>query len=142
MFNVVVKYLGIFKGMPLAPNVFDAFLNMVTCISNPRLLDCMDDISTEVLSWPGTEKDLHKYGGIQFNCKGKEIGHIHGNGILDIRFSVKLKEQLLAEGRVKPHHVFKHSGWISYYLDGMEDFHYAIKLLEMSYLKIIGSAAK
>ena len=60
----------------------------------------IDAVRNEVLSWDGTSESRHKYGGTQFDCCGKEIGHIHGNGILDILFSKKIKEQLLAEGKI------------------------------------------
>jgi len=142
MFGLIVKYFGFLKAVPLLPHVFDGLLYLHTYFTNTRLLDCIDLITNEVLSWDDTENALHKYGGLQFNSRGKEIGHIHGNGILDIRFSRKIKEQLIVEGRVVPHHVFKDSGWVSFYMQGMGDFDYAIKLLRMSYLKIADHASK
>ncbi len=104
-------------------------------IIGSEMLDCLDDIETEVLLWKGTYTSLHKYGGIQFNCNGKELGHIHSNGILDIRFSKKTKTQLMIEGKIAHHHIFKDTGWISFYIKGKEDNEYAIKLLKMAYSK-------
>jgi predicted DNA-binding protein (MmcQ/YjbR family) len=136
MFNFVVKYLGALKIVPLFPNIFDGLLTFYTYLTNPRLLDGMDDITSGVLSWPGTTKSLHKYGGLQFNCAGREMGHLHGNGILDVRLSRKLKAQLMQEGRVKDHHVFKATGWISFYMDGWDDAEYAIHILRLSWQQI------
>jgi hypothetical protein len=136
MFDFVVRYLGFLKGVPLLPNLFEAFLILWSFIFHRGILDCMDSISSEVLTWADTSQCLHKYGGMQFNSRGKEIGHIHGNGILDVRFSTKIKEQLLAEGKIKDHHVFTKSGWVSFYVSRKEDETYAIQLLRLSYLKI------
>jgi len=119
---------------------FDSMLKLWMLFTAPDLLDCIDDIETEVLSWPGTTKGLHQYGGLQFNCNGLEIGHIHGNGILDLRFSRKVKQQLLVEGRIDHHHVFINSGWISFYIRKRDDNIYAQQLLRMSYLRIYKSS--
>ncbi len=138
MFSFIVKYFGFLKSVPLLAYLFDSQLKLWMLVCNPELFDCLDDIEAEVLSWKSTTQSLHKYGGLQFNCDGMEIGHIHSNGILDIRFSKKIKEQLMADGRVNRHHVFTRSGWISFYIRKKEDTAYAIKLLKMAYLKIYG----
>lgn len=53
---------------------------------------------------------MHKYRGIQFNYRNKEIGHMHGNGMVDILLDRKTKKQLISKNMVKEHHVFKESG--------------------------------
>jgi hypothetical protein len=136
MFKFIVKYLGFLKSAPLLAYLFDSQFKLWLLFTNIELLDCLDDIEAEVLSWKGTSVSLHKYGGIQFNCKGKEIGHIHSNGILDIRFSRKIKQQLMKAGRISDHHVFTNSGWISFYVLKKADVAYANQLLKMAYLKI------
>jgi len=142
MFDFVVRHLGFLKSVPLLPQVFEAFLIMWSFIFKPEVLDCIDTIHDEVLSWDGIKECRHKYGGMQFDCYGKEIGHIHGNGILDILFSKKIKEQLLAEGKIKDHHIFANTGWISFYITKKEDAAYAIKLLGLSWSKINKSTIK
>jgi hypothetical protein len=137
MFQFVVKYLGFLKSAPLFPQVFESFLILWTLISRPVILDYVDDIRSKVLTWPNTSVSLHKYGGIQFNHGNKEIGHIHGNGILDIILSRKLKAQLIKEGLAKPHHVFPKSGWISFHLYNEKDKIMALELLHRSYSKIL-----
>lgn len=136
LFSFVVKHLGFLKAVPLLPHIFDAYLKLWTLATNPELSDCIDDIEAEVLSWDGTVKSLHKYGGIQFNCNGIEMGHIHGNGILDIRFNKKTKQQLMDEGKINHHHIFIKSGWISFYVRKKEDNEYAKQLLKMAYSEI------
>ncbi|MEP6613941.1 MAG: luciferase family protein, partial [Mucilaginibacter sp.] len=100
----------------------------------------IDDIEAEVLSWPGVYKSMHKYGGLQFNFNGRELGHIHSNGLLDIRFNRKVKQLLLAEGRAAEHHAFKKSGWISFYIRNPRDAVYAQELLKRALFTISGSS--
>lgn len=142
MFNFTVKYLGFLKAVPPLPFVFDGLLLMWSFLARPGLIDTLDEIESRVLHWDGASKTVHPYGGIQFNCNGKEVGHIHGNGLLDIRFSRKIKELLLADGKIQHHHVFKNSGWVSFYITGKADADYAIKLLHNSYVKIRDGATK
>jgi CRISPR/Cas system endoribonuclease Cas6 (RAMP superfamily) len=136
MFKFVVKYLGFLKQVPLLPHLFDSHLKLWLLLTNHEIMDCLDDLETEVLTWDGTSVSLHKFGGIQFNCKGKEIGHVHSNGLLDILFNRSTKQTLLRGGRISNHHVFKNTGWISFYIRKKADNEYAKKLLRMAYLKI------
>lgn len=135
VFDFTVKYLGFLKHVPLLPHVFEALLKVETFVSNREVLDHMDDIEKTVLSWRQTSIHPHKFGGVQFNVRNKELGHIHGNGLLDIPFSKSVKEQLIAEsnGRVKEHHIYKKSGWISFYVRNTADKDLAIQLLMRSY---------
>ncbi len=133
MFNFFVKYFGILKHVPLLAHVFDALIKIGVLFSNRNILDYVDDVENEVLLWQNTSVQAHKFGGIQFNLSGKELGHIHGNGLLDILFSRKIKSQLLKEGKVKEHHTFKNSGWITFQIQTADDGKSAIKLLKYSY---------
>jgi hypothetical protein len=135
LFRFIVKHFGFLKFVPLAALVFDAWLKLWSLITNPGILDSLDDIEAEISTWAGVTIGLHKYGGIQFNYHGKELGHIHGNGILDIRFSRAIKNRLMEEKRISNHHVFPNSGWITFYIRKREDSDYAISLLKVAYKK-------
>jgi hypothetical protein len=112
-------------------------LNSVwTVLIGSELPDLIDNIKADIERWDSITIGLHKYGGLQFNYKGKEIGHVHSNGLLDIRFSRAVKAQLLAENRITDHHVFSNSGWISFYIRNADDGEYAKSLLRMAYLKM------
>jgi hypothetical protein len=63
----------------------------------------------------------------------REIGHIHGDHMVDIPFPVKVRQQLVAEGRAELHHILPESGWISFYIRQPEDVDRAITLFKMSY---------
>ncbi len=134
MFDITVKYLGFLKHIPVLPQLFDGIIKLQTFLSNKQVLDYVDEIESEILSWENTSASIHKFGGLQFDVKNKEIGHIHGNGLLDILFSREIKMDLLKNGSVKEHHTFKDSGWISFLIRKEEDKKYAIELLRRSYL--------
>nr|WP_242689100.1 luciferase family protein [Pedobacter sp. SYSU D00535] len=109
----------------------------------PQLLSMLDEIELEVTSWEGISARTHKYGGLQFDYLDKEIGHLHSNGLLDILFSFKIKEQLREEGRIQDHHVFVNTGWITFGIRSKQDIPYALCLLKRSYLqKINGRPAQ
>lgn len=133
MFNFVVKYLGFLKHIPGTGLVFDAWLKIWALLTNPKLLDYMDDIEREVSGWEKVNLGLHKYGGVQFNYNNRELGHIHGNGLLDMLLNLTLKQQLKQDGKILDHHVFKDNGWISFYIKTKADKDYALRLLKLSY---------
>ncbi|WP_285008193.1 luciferase domain-containing protein [Pedobacter faecalis] len=133
MFQFVVRHFGFLKNVPLLPHVFESLLKLHTFILRSHLLDAFDHIEAEVMRWDGTTICMHKYGGMQFNVAKKEIGHLHGNGILDVLYSRKVKTLLVEEGKVTDHHTFKKSGWVSFQIVSPEDTAYAIKLLKLSY---------
>ena|ERR1700761_3440177 len=136
MFVFIIRYLGFLKFVPLLPHFVDAWMRLWAFVSTPAVPKCVDEIEAEVLSWAGTYKSLHKYGGLQLNCKGRELGHIHSNGLMDMLLSRKIKDELLKGGRITDHHSFKNSGWISFYIRGRRDAEYARDLLKMAWLKI------
>jgi hypothetical protein len=140
IFGFIVRYFGFLKRIPLMPHIFDALLRLWCLITHTEILDCMDDIEAEVLSWPGTTACMHRFGGVQYNVNGREIGHIHSNGLLDILFSRKIKNELLGEGRLQDHHIFTKSGWISFYVCNHQDTAYAVSLLKRSYKRFLATA--
>lgn len=133
MFNFMVKYLGFLKHVPLLAQAFDGQLLFWTLVSGSEIPGCIDEIESAVSGWRGAFVTRHKYGGVQFNFNDSELGHIHSNGILDIRFSKNLKQLLLNQGRISHHHVFANSGWISFYIRSKEDVEYAKWLLRIAY---------
>lgn len=136
LFSFVLRYLGFLKAVPLLPLVFDSMLKLQTLWTNAVLLDWMDELEEEILTWQGTSTGLHQYGGVQFNAYGKEIGHLHSNGLLDVLYSKRIKAALMKQGRIEPHHIFTDSGWISFYIKKQEDKNYAKELLEMAYWRL------
>jgi hypothetical protein len=81
----------------------------------------------------GVTLRTHRFGGIEFHHETRgELGHVHGHGLLDVRLTRKLAGELIEKGRVRGHHVFPASRWISFQLEKKEDVSYAIQLLELA----------
>jgi hypothetical protein len=133
MFSFVVKRLGFLKFIPLIAIFYDSLIKLWVFVTKPKLLDWIDDIEDAILKLPDSSVSIHKYGGSQFNYFQQEFAHLHSNGLLDILFHQKLKQELLVGGRIKDHHVFKNSGWISFYIKDEQDVIYAIGLLRLAY---------
>jgi hypothetical protein len=133
MFRLTIKYLGFLKFVPGMALLFDAWLKVYSLFTNPDMLDWIDEMEKEVLRWKDTSTQTHKYGGLQFNWNGRELGHIHSNGLLDMPLSRKVKAQLMREGRIQDHHSFKDTGWISFYMHTNNDTVYGLMLLKLAY---------
>lgn len=92
-----------------------------------------DEITRVVLTWDGTMAAPHRFGGTEYRLGTREIGHIHGDHMLDIPFPKKVRDDLVAAGRAEPHHLLPGTGWISFYLRHPADVDRAIALLADSY---------
>jgi hypothetical protein len=136
MFLSTIRYLGFLKHIYGIAWVFDSYLKFYSFLAQPHVLDSIDHIEQQVLRWPGVTRQMHKYGGIQFNAGKHEIGHIHSNGLLDMLLTRRLKQQLMLEGRIQDHHSFKNSGWISFHIRSAKDKEYALKLLNFGYKRL------
>jgi hypothetical protein len=92
-----------------------------------------EKIHETVLSWPGVTAQPHRFGGTEFRLGKRELGHIHGDHLVDIPFPRKVRDEIIAAGRVEPHHILPNSGWISFYLNEHDDIERAIALLRQSF---------
>jgi hypothetical protein len=90
-------------------------------------------IHETVLSWPSVTGHPHRFGGTEFRLGKRELGHIHGDHLVDIPFPKRVRDEIIAAGRAEPHHVLPNSGWISFYLNGPDDIERAIALLRQSF---------
>jgi luciferase-like monooxygenase len=66
----------------------------------------------EIASWPGVSVRDHRFGGVEFKVGRRELGHLHGT-IADLPFPRQVRDELIAAGRARPHHVLPDSGWIT-----------------------------
>jgi predicted DNA-binding protein (MmcQ/YjbR family) len=90
-------------------------------------------IHEAALSWRGVTAHPHRFGGTEFRLGKRELGHIHGDHLVDIPFPRKVRDDIIAADRAKPHHVLPNSGWISFYLNEPDDIERAIALLKQSF---------
>lgn len=90
-------------------------------------------IDATVSSWGGIAAHPHRFGGTEFRLGSREIGHIHGDHLVDIPFPTKVRNELVASGQAVPHHVLPDTGWVSFYIRDPGDVDTAIALLRRSY---------
>ena len=90
-------------------------------------------ITRVVRAWAGVTVQPHRFGGVEYVIGKREIGHIHGDHLVDIPFPKKVRDEIVAAGRAQPHHVLPETGWVSFYLREAGDAEKAIALLEESY---------
>ena len=91
-------------------------------------------IQKQILSWPNVTAESHKFGGIEFRLNKREMGHIHGERLVDLPFPMSTRNELVSAGRVSPHHVLPQSGWVSYWISkGEEDVPAVVELFRIRY---------
>lgn len=95
--------------------------------------DAEQIIRTAVEAWEGVTSRAHRFGGIEFIFGKRELGHVHGNTLVDIPFPKAIRNELVEAGKVLPHHILPESGWISFYIRKSEDVAQAIELFKLSY---------
>jgi hypothetical protein len=90
-------------------------------------------ITKAVTAWEGVTANSHRFGGVEYVIGKREIGHIHGDHLVDIPFPKKVRDKLVAAGRAQPHHILPETGWVSFYLRGDDDVEGAIALLRENF---------
>ena len=132
MFRFVVHRLRWLARVPGLPQLFDAALLAWTWLAHPARLAAMQEIETHACALPGVRLRTHRLGGTEFVSGERELGHLHGNGLLDLFVGRTQRDALVAAGRAEPHHVFTHSGWISFWVRGEKDTPAACELLALA----------
>jgi hypothetical protein len=92
-----------------------------------------EKIHAALQGWLGITSQPHRFGGTEYSLGRREIGHIHGDTLVDIPFPKPIRNKLVAAGRAEPHHILPESGWVSIYLQQPADVDRAIDLLRLSF---------
>jgi hypothetical protein len=87
-----------------------ADVNDVGVVLTPRA--AIESVRAAVASWAGVTTHDHRFGGIEFRLGRRELGHLHGT-FADLPFPRRVRDQLVAGGRARPHHVLPQSGWVT-----------------------------
>lgn len=90
-------------------------------------------ISAALLTWEGVSAHPHRFGGTEYRLGKRELGHIHGDRLVDIPFPTRVRDEIVAAGTAQAHHILPESGWISLYLRKNRDVETAVSLFERSY---------
>jgi predicted DNA-binding protein (MmcQ/YjbR family) len=87
-----------------------------------------------LITWPHIHTASHRFGGTEYRYGLKrEIGHIHGDALVDIPFPTRVRDEVVAAGQAEPHHLLAESGWVSVYLRTPADVDRAVELFRRSY---------
>jgi hypothetical protein len=119
--------------------------------------DIVEAIKKEVLSWPGVTARAHDFGGTEFRVRSKEIGHIHGNNMVDLPLTPdeakalairrdsgekpigptdKLIETKGKEGSLPSNDTYPECKWINYWIKNDDDRDQVISLFRLQYSKL------
>jgi Family of unknown function (DUF5519) len=75
----------------------------------------------------------HRFGGTEYRLGKREIGHIHGERMVDISLTKKARDQAIPEGKAEAHHILPNSGWVSIWLREPKNLDDALELLHRSF---------
>jgi hypothetical protein len=90
-------------------------------------------ITQTLSSWEGVSTAPHRFGGVEYRLGTRELGHIHGDALVDIPFPKKVRDEIVNARLAAPHHILPETGWVSFYLRGEGDVEKAVELLRRSY---------
>ena len=98
-------------------------------VSPPTAIEA---VRAEVMNWEGVTTHEDRFGGIEFRLGHRELGHLHGS-IADLPFPRRVRDELVAAGRARPHHVLPNSGWITAPMRTTSEVAIVIDLFRQSY---------
>jgi hypothetical protein len=108
-------------------------------------------VEREVLNWPGVSKETHRGGQGQggfwvppatvYKYGRRALGHIHDTGLTDLTFTREIHDQLISDGRARPHGA-GFAGVVSYHIQEPEDVPRVVELFRMSYDRAKTAAAR
>ena len=92
----------------------------------------MERVRATVASWEGVTAHDHRFGGIEFRLGRRELGHLH-RAIADLPFPRRIRDDLVAAGRARAHHVLPESGWITVPMRTAAEVDNVIELFRQNY---------
>ncbi len=91
-----------------------------------------DDLLESTVEIPGVIACARPINTIGFYLKGRELGHVHRNGHIDLHVPHLVHDQLIAEGRAVHHRSQHGTSWISHDLFAASDVTEATWLLRLT----------
>lgn len=93
----------------------------------------------QVSSWKSVSVDEHRFGGVEFRLGRRELGHLHAL-FADLPFPRRIRDEIVASGRARPHHVLPDSGWTTVPMRTAPEAENVIALFRLNYERA-GNAA-
>src|SRR4028118_208698 len=99
-------------------------------------------VEREVPGWPRGEARPLRFGGVELRVRGHEIGHLHGRRMADLPVPVRMRKDLVAEGKAEPQYALPQSGWASHYPRGAEDVPAVAEHFRLNYEHLLQKGKK
>ena len=81
----------------------------------------MSGLTDEIAGWEGVTLEEGRFGSTRFMVGRRELGHLHGDSLLDMPLPPAMKAELIARGEARQHRwTPPESGWVSVDLDGTD----------------------
>ena len=97
-----------------------------------------EQITDEVMSWPGIEAGPGSRGEFAFKLGRREIGHLHGDRALHIGLPKEVWHELFDQGRIDYHPVFPGKpGYAARRIEDDDDVRDVIALLRLNYERAV-----
>jgi hypothetical protein len=97
-----------------------------------------EQITTEVISWPGVIAGPGERGEFGFRLGGRELGHLHGDRVAHFGFPKDVWHELFAQERIDYHPVFPGKpGFGARQIRDDEDVRDVIELLRLNYERVV-----
>jgi Family of unknown function (DUF5519) len=93
----------------------------------------------QISSWQGVSVHEHRFGGVEFRLGRRELGHLHPS-FADLPFPRRIRDEIVASGRAKPHHVLPDSGWVTVPMRTVAEAENVIGLFRLNYERATGAA--
>jgi hypothetical protein len=95
--------------------------------------DPTEALIAAVESWPGVETAPHRFSATEFRLFGREFGHVHRGGVLDVNFPKRVRDHLIESKRAETHRFAPDTGWTTYELRTLDDLDGGLWLLRLAY---------
>lgn len=95
-------------------------------------------VTREVTSWEGVSVHEHRFGGVEFRVGRRQLGHLHPV-FADLPFPRRLRDELVAAGRARPHHVHPDSGWVTVPMRTATEVTRVIELFRWNYERAVSA---
>ena len=98
----------------------------------------VDALVGEVANWEGVELATEpRFGGPMFQLGRRQLGHLHDAGdrgaFADIPLPRAVRDQLIEEGRARPHSAMPDSGWLTVPVRTAADLAGAVEVFRIAY---------
>ena len=116
--------------MPWAPQIFDGLLMLFSLLITPRRFIVQERLWNQILDIPGVSETSHRFGGREAVLQGRELCHIHGNGVLDFILPNGIQVPEALASHIHPHHVYPDSRWLTIVVTAMLPARCVVDLLD------------